>query len=731
MEGSIDLKQELEQLKSRVKSLEDNMKSNDGTDITFAKEIININNKIHNIELELVKLDSNTYRQPIMNQQFENNQWSYQNQNIKHKNKVNKPRKNKIKSKLSEINFGKYIIGILASLLILVAVVMFAQLIWDKIPAIVKWAGIELLGTSIFILGSHRIIKCNNHNGFWTSLASCGAGIAFIGAISGNMIWNLYGLTITAAIVAVWFIGITIVASRIESLVFYIVAYCGSIIATVLAIESFGSSIVETKNQILYIIILLIWVGVSENSTYNKVTNIKHLSKVNLIFNISLLLINHLLLCDYSDRAYGKTLLIVGIIQLAMSVLLLIKVQSEDYENTHPVVAWIERLVGNQTGTLFMLFSLCSLWGYGEWIFDNQYSLMICVFSLLIIIYLAIGFPKEAQNQILCNSIVISMILSCLSDSIFENEITILSMVLLISIIASKLIPDLNTNKIRITNLVCYIITLILYMDSSYHGDEINLKMLVVFNGMLMISMNIIDYISTFKLKQFNLLGCRRLLNIGLLFIVLWPIKYTLDISDNHLFIIFVTLLVLHRILVMNKVSDGKTSDIVEEVLYVITTVIIHFKLYLDMMLSGWLGNITLCDEVEITIMIMAMAITNLYTCIIYKGKFRTALAVITWNINIFAIADLWDKSNLILMISLVGIMISALFITLGFIFKNKGIRVMGLITLIVYVLKVVIFDISSTSGSGMNILMIALGGLICFGLSFAYNKLDKIYGNE
>ena len=731
MEDSIDLKQELEQLKSRVKNLEDTMESNESEDITFAKEIIDINNKVHNIELKLAKLDSNTYRQPIVNQQFENNQWTYQNQNIKHKNRVNKPRKNKVKSKLSEINFGKYIIGILASLMILVAVVMFAQLIWDKIPAIIKWAGIELLGTAIFILGSYRIIKYNNHNGFWTSLASCGAGIVFIGAISGNMIWQLYGLVITALIAIAWFIGVSFTASRAESLVFYIVAYCGSIIATILAIESFGSSIIETKNQILYIVILLLWIGISEQSTYNKIENIKHLSKVTLVFNIALLLINHLLICDYRDSTNEKTLLIVGMVQLTMSLLFLIKVQSEDYKNTNPIVAWIERLVGNQSGMLFVIFSLCSLWGFGEWIFDNQYSLIISVFSLLIVICLAIGFPKEAQNQILCNSVIIVMILSCISDTIFKNEVTIPAIIALISIIASKLIPELNTNKIKIANLICYFITLILYMDSSYYGDEINLKMLVLFDGILMIAINIIDYISTFKIEQFNLLGCRRLLNIILLFVVMWPIKDTFDISDNHLFTLFVALLVLHRILVMNKFSEGKTFDIIEEILYLITTLIIHFKLYIDMMLSGWFGSFTLCDEVEITLMVMALAVTNLYTCIIYKGKFRTALAVITWNINIFAIADLWSKSDLILMISLVGIMVSALFITLGFIFKNKGIRVMGLITLIVYVLKVVIFDISSTSGSGMNILMIALGGLICFGLSFAYNKLDKIYGNE
>ena len=56
---------------------------------------------------------------------------------------------------------------------------------------------------------------------------------------------------------------------------------------------------------------------------------------------------------------------------------------------------------------------------------------------------------------------------------------------------------------------------------------------------------------------------------------------------------------------------------------------------------------------------------------------------------------------------------------------------VLGLITMLMYVLKISFFDTAAASGDGISIFMVLLGGLICFAISFVYNTLDKNFNRQ
>ncbi len=90
----------------------------------------------------------------------------------------------------------------------------------------------------------------------------------------------------------------------------------------------------------------------------------------------------------------------------------------------------------------------------------------------------------------------------------------------------------------------------------------------------------------------------------------------------------------------------------------------------------------------------------------------------------------MWNSRNANIFISCFGLLLSAVFIGLGFWRKRKPLRLAGLTTMIGYVLKIALVDISRTGDTGKQILVLLAGGIVCFGVSFAYNKLDKLYGD-
>ena len=105
-------------------------------------------------------------------------------------------------------------------------------------------------------------------------------------------------------------------------------------------------------------------------------------------------------------------------------------------------------------------------------------------------------------------------------------------------------------------------------------------------------------------------------------------------------------------------------------------------------------------------------------------------LSVVFSHLNLFFIADMWRTGNANILVSCFGLLLSAALIGIGFWRKEKTIRIAGLSTMITYVFKIALLDIAQTGDMGRRVLILLLGGIVCFGVSFAYNKLDKLYGN-
>ena len=73
---------------------------------------------------------------------------------------------------------------------------------------------------------------------------------------------------------------------------------------------------------------------------------------------------------------------------------------------------------------------------------------------------------------------------------------------------------------------------------------------------------------------------------------------------------------------------------------------------------------------------------------------------------------------------------IASICILFGFKFKNKSIRIYGLIVILMSVIKIVIIDMWGQD-SIIRVVALMLGGIICFAISALYNKFEKRYSLE
>lgn len=96
--------------------------------------------------------------------------------------------------------------------------------------------------------------------------------------------------------------------------------------------------------------------------------------------------------------------------------------------------------------------------------------------------------------------------------------------------------------------------------------------------------------------------------------------------------------------------------------------------------------------------------------------------SILTWT----SLTDVFNLNTSSIIISVAGLIVALGNIAIGFKQKTKSLRLYGLMFTILMVLKFIIVDLSQEN-SITRIVALLVGGLICFGISVLYNKLNNM----
>ena len=126
-------------------------------------------------------------------------------------------------------------------------------------------------------------------------------------------------------------------------------------------------------------------------------------------------------------------------------------------------------------------------------------------------------------------------------------------------------------------------------------------------------------------------------------------------------------------------------------------------------------------------IVILLDAFLILYLSNIFEKKNKTedVLSCILVTSNLITLSYHTVIWNYTILLTVFLMIIAALFISIGFYTKRKGIRLYGLTLLILSVIKMILVD-SSGNDPIVRIVGLVAGGVICLIVSYIYNKLEK-----
>lgn len=621
-------------------------------------------------------------------------------------------------SKLTEGNIGRYGVGVLASLLILLAVGTVAGTIWAYIPDVVKFLCIFAVGGVCEFFGWMKLRKSGTMNGFWTSVAGLGAAICFTVFVFGQVIWMLYPSGLTAIFLLSWFAVNFALATNMNSKVFYTITYIGGYISTSLILAEGGMSL--SKEVLLAAAPLVIYLigkfgfRISHNSVLP-------------VFNTLFCLAEFLLIRGdmFIPYFYTETLVapyqyrVLPYFLIVLAILILLDMSTVWRENWRYVNVMNVILPGIGS---FVAAHACIAAAHII-LSRAQADIGSWILTLLIIAGCSIAHREKWGKYLLGTSPVVASAFVMISESLLKCGSllpALFSAILLFT-------PVIRRDKYgRAAGMVIYLLAFMNAPFGALYEGELFAFFLWI-QTILLVTLPIANFIFSRRQKDGLLPEIEALVGFACAAFAIQPLAKFLGASDALWVLVLAIFALVYRYFLPNKpVSENPWEREIARV----GLVGIHIFVCVCAFLDGLIMPDT-ADKVISTAILTAYSIASIHKAVNERRMAYSLLSVVFCNLNTFFLLNMWHSNSTSILISCAGLVLAAAFIGIGFWQKEKNIRVTGLVAMIGYVFKIALVDVREFAGSGSQVFALLAGGLICFAVSFAYNRLNRLLGED
>lgn len=626
-------------------------------------------------------------------------------------------------SKIDEAVFGKYIIGALASLLIFVAAISLIALVWDRLSSETKLSLIVLVG---FILTSIGFIRVKKHKNPITSIIlGTGSGLLFISILAANMAFALITSTTAFLLAGIWALFFIISYKYTQTFFTTVIAYIGSFIAIIL-----GLTLVESSIDYIVVIIFTISIGAAILVTgYKWLNDTKQLICTLLtLINVSCVLIVGLL--------YNINILTNWVYYFAVLMLLLHGLTNRVFYLFDKLKLIIWHLFIGAFVALLTMIGLCGLLDIMD------YSQILFVFILIILAQLVFS---EWRNYTITTSLTV-LYTTFLTGAIILLNIELFDFPLGITVVTFiLLLLDKLKNKSRYKVLTGFIVLfdtiLVLLFSSVSQTDNI-----LAYSIYITINLGVITYIlsnqyrlnSTDHSIMLKIIGFISFI-VNIFFLVARLVSNFNKADDGinggvigYLFITILLIIFINSGYFKDWNSPNfkwfsKNRDVLQDksisVLYVGTSIIYFLGLIGINEVTAWYEQTIMIVTVLSIALLQSVNLLRYYKAVKVVGIW---IGIKYWILTWIVLGVTFDMPFDSVIYSLAGLILSLLSIAIGFKVNVKTLRLYGLILTILMVLKFIIVDLSQEN-SITRVIALMLGGLICFGISVLYNKLNTI----
>jgi len=603
-----------------------------------------------------------------------------------------------------EQTVGKSLMGIFASVLIFISLILFATLLLPYFTDTLKMLTTYLVSFAFLAVGLVKMKK-DKGNKFYIALTGCGIGAIYISLLLSNMYFKMLGDIPLYVLICIWGVGVCLFAKQ-QSKLFQIIGELGITVAML-----FGSIMcIENEDSAKYVALIIFYIissGVFYGVHFKKefVDNLIH--QVFHVINVFLLAEVCLELLYGRDYQNGMCWVILAIIAISLASTLW---HSQEKDGISPGV-----------------FAAIYVWmGFGmmQTIFIRVLStdLIYGVVGWTVAVALLAVFEWKKTKGNIGKYLVMAVLIFMAGDALnYHTELYDFGMIFLL------IIPLMVAGFLRRNKLFQYgsLVLLSIYtFEYNIKYDEewmhFLLEILPIITGFVLL---------WWKKEQYSAVFKYALHVIALVFIYnttdtaifhLLPIKYRSgfnDIPDICCYVLFT----LYNIAMMKSVfgKNLKTGEKEKPVVYNIVN-----------MFAMIAGIFMIADSGDgfwhmlLILTVLCAFFVNAKNLLEKRENLLTGIYVgIKFTILMIVILDSFYAENYV--ISIACLLMAVGCILLGFMAEYKSLRVFGLLLSMISIFKLIMVDISydNTLGHAMSFFV---SGILCFVISLIYNYIDK-----
>ena len=618
--------------------------------------------------------------------------------------KTARPKKEK---KSTEQFIGKVAMGIGASVLIFIAMVMFATLIIPMFNDTMKMISMYLLSILLIVLG--EVVYKKSKTGY-TILSACGVGALFISLVATCVYFHAIGQLFLYLLLLLWVFGVAFHMARNRNMMFAWVGQIGIFIATAL------SGYAEVYESDFYLMVGFVLIA----EAIFFITFHKNSFKISMLNSCSL--VASLLLFD--TIAYSKTWSFLGSGSISIGPMLAIVLAgSAAIIGTTAYLYKRSETEGQKLGTriysIVTSFMFVLLVGSLDHLvdFSDDWLTLIGVIGMMFAIVAAECFG--GTKGILATR---TIHLALLALVVLTLEYDIASIILLVLMIGFGVFGLFRKEKYYY--FVPPVFSLLAvwtvysktrtwnFLPTGATGVEVtdvSFRIAVVIVGILLL----VGHMALVRVREGKYTAYEVVSYIALMFsmpLCIFTIRSFYGFKA-HIVILCVLVLVQILIKILKWGTDAKVPYYIVNSIIMVLAVAMCINDAMDM---GYKIVIILASAAAFSINLREL---------LDVSKFAGAYISAKYSVLLLAILRMFDASSQL--VSVVLLLVAAASIVVGFKINNKSLRLYGLVVSIISVAKLILVDISYAN-SLMRACSFLICGLICFAISIVYNRMEK-----
>lgn len=613
------------------------------------------------------------------------------------------------KHKNLEVDIGTIVMGIVASVLILIGLTLFAVAIWGDIDEIIKIIMMFAVSVAILTVGLIGYIK--SKNGFFTSVTGCGVGAMYISLFTTYGYFEMMNPYVLFAILAVFTVGVFFIGRK-KSIVFKVIGEVAILVSACFGVYIMGQIEGESDSFTIYMVMTAFVIVLSVFYTeMNRTKGLLHnLPGITLSFISAVVL-------SFISGYHFQMPEVTAVISLSVWSLFFL----------YLAFAYVRRIEKENKNTgvsaIYAVFVMLLLLINMIMLFNSSDADPVSIYILMAIFHIGLwGITEMRRKKDIVRGISVVMILVLLLAAVasFGSFFEVLG----VGIVALPVILLGYLMKDKFYIVISFILLILfgLETDTEYQSKFFFLVLIIwsvcIIAQLLFLSIMKQVYHCAWKILSY-------LSILVFMFRAVRELPAITDLSVMMAFAYMYGLMVILTILVLltpfskSWIQAGERENPV-----VITAAAVNAVLLITGIVLQFLP-LSVIPHICVMVFLVVAAVTFLLPIYAVYGK-HTGFAI--YNGMKFILISLcivlgWQGEGYL--ISVLWLILAVVFVGLGFGWKKQGVRIFGLVLSLICICKLLIFDIRYDN-SILRATSFIICGVLCFGINLIYIIADK-----